>query len=151
MPSEFTQRRTVEFAETDMAGIVHFANFFRWMESAEHAFFRSLGLSVHDRSDGAMSGWARVHAECDYSAPVHYQDELEVRVLVREKRPSAITYVHVFTRVEPGPRTEVARGSITAVRVARAPGEERMKAVPMSAEIARLIEVASDEELDPAN
>ncbi|NBV85427.1 MAG: acyl-CoA thioesterase, partial [Verrucomicrobia bacterium] len=34
MSFEFVQQRRVEFAETDMAGIVHFANFFRWMESA---------------------------------------------------------------------------------------------------------------------
>ena len=38
--------RTVEFSETDMAGIVHYSNFFRYMESAEHAFFRALGFSV---------------------------------------------------------------------------------------------------------
>ena len=47
MGFDFTHQRQVEFAETDMAGIVHFANFFRWMESAEHAFLRSLGHSVH--------------------------------------------------------------------------------------------------------
>jgi len=29
-----------------MAGVVHFSNYFRWMEIVEHAFFRSLGLSV---------------------------------------------------------------------------------------------------------
>ena len=28
MPSEFAISRTVEFAETDMAGIMHFSNFF---------------------------------------------------------------------------------------------------------------------------
>ena len=28
-----------------MAGIVHFANFYRWMEETEHEYFRSLGLS----------------------------------------------------------------------------------------------------------
>ncbi|MDB6148705.1 MAG: thioesterase superfamily protein, partial [Chthoniobacter sp.] len=38
MPYEFKLLRRVEFAETDMAGIVHFSNFFRMMEAAEHAF-----------------------------------------------------------------------------------------------------------------
>ena len=46
MPYEFKLTRRVEFAETDMAGIVHFANFFRMMEAAEHAFFRSVGFSI---------------------------------------------------------------------------------------------------------
>ena len=46
---EFKLTRRIEFAETDMAGIVHFANFFRMMEATEHAFFRSLGF-FHPRS-----------------------------------------------------------------------------------------------------
>ena len=40
MPYEFKLTRQVEFSETDMAGIAHFTNFFRFMEAAEHAFFR---------------------------------------------------------------------------------------------------------------
>lgn len=42
----FTWNRRVEFAETDAAGIVHFSSFFLYMEQAEHALFRSLGLSI---------------------------------------------------------------------------------------------------------
>ena len=54
------RQRTVEFAETDMAGIVHFSNFFRWMEATEHAFFRSLGFTLHHQElEGRMHGWAR--------------------------------------------------------------------------------------------
>ena len=39
----FTTTRRVEFGDTDMAGIMHFANFFRFMERTEHAFLRTLG------------------------------------------------------------------------------------------------------------
>ena len=46
MPTEFSIPRRVQFSETDMAGIAHFSNFFRMMEEVEHAFFRSVGLSV---------------------------------------------------------------------------------------------------------
>ena len=64
MAYEFRILRRVEFSETDMAGIVHYSNFFRYMESAEHAFFRSLGLSVVDRPEhapeGERVGWPRV-------------------------------------------------------------------------------------------
>ena len=35
MTYEFHNQHRVEFAETDMAGIVHFSNFFRYMEMAE--------------------------------------------------------------------------------------------------------------------
>ena len=46
MPYEFKVQRRVEFSETDMAGIMHYSNFFRFMETAEHAFYRDLGHSV---------------------------------------------------------------------------------------------------------
>ena len=68
MPYEFIFSRRVEFAETDMAGIVHFANFYRMMENAEHAFFRSLGFSVHDEFDGQTIGWPRVSASRNTAA-----------------------------------------------------------------------------------
>ena len=41
MTTAFHTTRRVEFADTDMAGIVHFASFFRFMESAEHDFLRT--------------------------------------------------------------------------------------------------------------
>ena len=45
MAHEFKLTRRIEFFETDLAGIVHFSNFYRMMESTEHAFFRSLQLA----------------------------------------------------------------------------------------------------------
>ena len=50
MTAQFVTTRRVEFADTDMAGIIHFANYYRYMEEAEHTFIRSLGLSVGDRA-----------------------------------------------------------------------------------------------------
>ena len=40
MATPFRVTRRVEFHETDMAGIVHFSNFFRYMEFAEVEFLR---------------------------------------------------------------------------------------------------------------
>src|SRR5215831_6794970 len=56
MPEPFRTQRRVEFADTDMAGIVHFANFFRYMEAAEVEFLRSRGLSVAMIWDGQKIG-----------------------------------------------------------------------------------------------
>ena len=46
MSKPFRVSRRVEFCDTDMAGIIHFSNFFRYMEFAEVAFLRARGLSV---------------------------------------------------------------------------------------------------------
>jgi acyl-CoA thioester hydrolase len=64
MAHRFTCTERVQFSDTDMAGIVHFSNFFRYMERVEHGFFRSLGFSIVDPPvEGAERvGWPRVHA-----------------------------------------------------------------------------------------
>ena len=41
MSDPFRTTRRVEFGDTDMAGMVHFANFFRFMEAAEVEFLRA--------------------------------------------------------------------------------------------------------------
>ena len=64
MACEFKLRRQVEFSDTDMAGIMHFSNFFRFMEAAEHAFFRSLGFSIHTAPSSPEPGQGRTH-ECE--------------------------------------------------------------------------------------
>ena len=103
MPYEFQITRRVEFSETDLAGIMHFSNFFRFMESAEHAFFRSLGFSVarvpqraggvpaarprrmrlrrpaalRGRSAGSAAGGAKGPAQPDLPIPVLAPERLE--------------------------------------------------------------------------
>ena len=141
MAHRFTCERRVEFSDTDMAGIVHFANFFRFMESAEHAFFRSLGFVLHEHADGHVRGFARVHADCDYLRPLHYPDLVRIELAVREKTESSLAYDFVFFDERGGERP-VARGSLKVVHVARGPKDERLRAAPMPLEVFEKIAVA---------
>lgn len=110
MAWEFRATRRVEFSETDLAGIVHFSNFFRYMETVEHAFWRSLGSSIIMTQFDPPLGMPRVHASCDYRRPARFEDLLEMRLLVTEKRPRSLSYQIRFRRLEPGPVEEIARG-----------------------------------------
>ena len=78
----FRYRRRVEFAETDLAGIAHFAMLFRYMEEAEHALWRAAGLSI--AKSGENVGWPRVAASLDFKAPLHFEDEFEVVVTIEK-------------------------------------------------------------------
>ena len=93
MSAQFVTHRRVEFSDTDMAGIIHFTNYYRYMEQAEHDFFRSLGLSIMQHSsDGSVIGWPRVSAKCRFEKPAKYEDLLEVRLNVARKGVKSLTY-----------------------------------------------------------
>ena len=111
MPWEFQFTRRVEFSETDMAGIMHFSNFFRFMEATETAFMRSLGLSVLLQKSGLNFCLPRVHADCDYVAPLRFEDEVLVRLLVEKKGTRSVTYQFRFYKANEA--REVARGRVT--------------------------------------
>ena len=118
MPEDFSFERRVEFCETDAAGIVHFSSFILYMEQAEHALLRSLGLSVassvtskpKSSSMGVLS-WPRVRVECDFHVPARFEDILLIRVQVSSLGRKSVTFGHrIFSDT-----FEIATGSITSV------------------------------------
>lgn len=112
--------RRVEFCETDMAGIVHFSNFYKWMEQAEHAFFRSLGLTiVRHLPDGSTLGWPRVSAQCRFEAPACYEDLIDVLLTVQRVGVKSLTYDVVFSIAD----RVIARGSMKTVCCVVHPGQ----------------------------
>ena len=148
MAYEFKATRQVQFSETDMAGLMHFSNFFRFMETAEHGFYRSLGFSVVDKARHPRLGWPRVHAACDYKKPLHFEDMVEIHLLVAELRTKAVRYVFVFRKLNETPVVEVARGEMVIVCVQHFP-DGRIASAPIPPEIAEKIEVAPRELISP--
>ena len=111
MSIHFSITHRVQFSETDLAGIMHFSNFFKMMEEVEHAFFRSVGLSVSMQHDDIHIGWPRVSATCDFSGPVRFEDEVECRMKVLRVGEKSFTYEVEFLvkgkRVAVGKTTSV--------------------------------------------
>jgi acyl-CoA thioester hydrolase len=72
--------------DTDAGGRIHFTAVFRWVEAAEVALMRRLGL---------MEGWGdfpRRHVEADYLKVLVFEDEVEVRLRVDRVGSTSITY-----------------------------------------------------------
>ncbi len=112
MPTPFHTTRRVEFADTDMVGLVHFSNFFRYMEAAEVEFLRSLGLSVAPvEVDGQRISFPRRSAACEFVGPARFGDLLDVEVRAEKVGRTSVTYAFLFSHSG----NPVARGSITAV------------------------------------
>jgi len=143
-------RRRVEFAETDLAGIMHFSNFFRFMEATEHAFYRSLGFSVHEfrpEPAGPRIGWPRVHAEADYRLPLAFEEEVEIELLVQEIRRKTIRYLFRFWKDPEGDRRLAATGIFVVVCVEFTGVGGRMGAVDIPPTIRDKIRPAPVQEL----
>src|SRR4051794_41932274 len=98
MASPFIYSRIVQFAETDLAGIAHFANFFRWMEEAEHAYFRSVGLSVRTEYQEMEIGWPRVSTSCDFIVPARFEDQVQIEVRIAKMGEKSISWEMEFSR-----------------------------------------------------
>ncbi len=111
MPEVFKTQRRVEFRDTDMAGIAHFSNFFVYMEQAEHAMLRSLGLGVICELEGKEISFPRVNAECNYLNAIRFEELIDIHVSVLKIGTKSLTYGFDFFRDD----TPVAQGSITVV------------------------------------
>ena len=111
MVDGFRMTSRVQFAETDLAGVLHFANYFRMMEEVEHAFWRSFGMCVICAEGDRTLSWPRVAVACEYFEPARFEDELELRLIVTHVGQRSVGYEIEFSR--DGRR--IALGKVTAV------------------------------------
>lgn len=120
-----------------MAGQVHFANFFRYMEEAEHAIWRRAGMRI--AAEGRTHQWPRISAQCDFKSRLRVDDEFEVRTEMAKVTNRTIQWSHTMIKGD----TLVAQGTVTAVCV-QLQADGTFKAVAIPAEIlARLREATS--------
>ncbi len=101
----------VAFGDTDASGWMHFTNVFKYAEAAEHAFLRSRGVLVFDRTRG---GWPRVKVGCDFKRPLLGGDRVELLLAIASLGTSSVTWdfeiVNALGEI-------AASGSMTTVRV----------------------------------
>jgi acyl-CoA thioester hydrolase len=87
----------VIFGDTDQMGVVYYANYLRYFESARAAYWRDLGKSYRD-----LEAWGValpvVEAHCNYRRSAHYEDLLVVDVGVSEVRGASLRFVYRVLR-----------------------------------------------------
>jgi YbgC/YbaW family acyl-CoA thioester hydrolase len=125
----------VQYYEVDSAGIVHFSTFFRYMEEAEHALWRAVGLSI--APPDSPIGWPRVAAAFEYRNPLRFEDEFEITIRIAAITVKTIRYDCLLSRGD----TRIATGTLTIACVSKRPGEP-MRAIPIPPEIADRFEAA---------
>jgi len=100
----YRHRLAVRFRDCDAMGHVNHAVYFTYLEQCRLTFWRDV--------TGAASPHTRViiaRAECDYRAPAHFGDELEVRVRVGDIGRSSFTLEYEIATVPDGRQVATGR------------------------------------------
>jgi YbgC/YbaW family acyl-CoA thioester hydrolase len=139
MSYDYTLQKRIEFSETDSAGLLHFSNFFRFMEMAEHAWLRSVNIEVMTDGIETRRGWPKVHAECDYHQPVYYGDLIQINLTIVKKTLRTIHYQFCFIKTNISPHLEVATGKLIVAYVIWEGRSNQLQAIPIPEEITLII------------
>ena len=138
MDFPFAHRQRVRFGETDLQGVVYYANYLLFAEIGRIAYLRELGI-VYDRDMLAHGvdftiGEARVR----YQAPLRFDDEYDIKVRVGEIRHSSWTFEYAIDRADGLHCADVSTIQVmvdrTSGRATRIPAE--LKQILESAKVA---------------
>lgn len=116
----FAHRQRVRFGETDMQGVVYYANYLLFAEVGRVAYLRQLGIDYTRDLLAQGVDFTIGEASVRYQAPLRFDDEYDIRVRVGEIRNSSWTFEYAFDRAD-GQRC--ATGSTVQVVLDRATGK----------------------------
>ena len=87
----------VYYEDTDLAGIVYYANYLKFIERARSEMVRAAGIDqIAMKAAGQVFAVARL--EDDYRAPAKFDDELIVETSVTKTTPARLTLQQVVSR-----------------------------------------------------
>jgi 1,4-dihydroxy-2-naphthoyl-CoA hydrolase len=78
----FVHKITAHVHDTDAAGVIYFANFYRMIHMAYEEFMESIGFSIKYFLDEAACLPLIVHSQADYKKPIRTGDRLNVELRV---------------------------------------------------------------------
>ena len=80
----FVHNLTAQVHDTDAAGVIYFANFYRMAHTAYEAFMESIGYSIRYFLDQAPGLPLIVHSEADYKKPIRTGDKLRIELTIEK-------------------------------------------------------------------
>jgi len=80
----FSHQLTAQVHDTDAAGVIYFANFYRMAHTTYEAFMESIGFSIRYFLDKAPCLPLIVHSEADYKKPIRTGDKLDIQLKIEK-------------------------------------------------------------------
>lgn len=106
-PFRFAVRQRVRFNETDMQGVVYYANYLVYAEVARAAYLKHLGLRYRELLEGGLD-FTIGEASLRYHAPLRYDDEFDIRVRVGDVRRVSWSFDYAVDRADGTRSAEVS-------------------------------------------
>jgi len=116
----------VYYEDTDMGGVVYYANYLRYIERARSEWVRTLGIDQNAMRESGIV-WVVRRVEADYLTASKFEDDLVVETTMAKVTPARLVMDQVVRRGE----TVVFRARVTAAcmnaagRPVRLPAEIR--------------------------
>ncbi len=107
----------VYYEDTDLAGIVYYANYLRFIERARTEWVRGLGIDQTRLKAGEGIVFAVRRIEADYLAPARFDDMIEVRTA-----PRAVTGARIVLGQDIWRGTDALFASVVTLAALRGDG-----------------------------
>lgn len=96
-----TVEEKVRFVETDMMGVVHHSNYFRWFEMGRVEYLRQAGVFLTElMADGIV--FPITHVDCQYRASAKFDDIILIEIILEEVSPVKMVFTYKVVRKEDG-------------------------------------------------
>ena len=106
----FSTRITVNFGDTDPAGLVYFPNIFHFCHIAMERFFQEVcGVSYSKLTGEQHVGFPTVQIDGEFTIPLRYGDEIEITMTVSKVGTKSISLSYKVTNSEGLPCAEVSQ------------------------------------------
>jgi acyl-CoA thioester hydrolase len=96
----FAYRQRVRFGETDLQGVVYYANYLLFAEVGRVAYLRELGVVYERDLLGRGVDFTIGEARVRYHAPLRFDDEYDIKLRVGEIRHSSWTFEYAIDRAD---------------------------------------------------
>ncbi len=106
----FSTRITINFGDTDPAGLVYFPNIFHYCHIAMERFFQEVcGVSYSKLTGEQHVGFPTARIDGEFTIPLRYGDEIDITMTVLKVGTKSLALSYKVTNSEGLPCAEVSQ------------------------------------------
>lgn len=93
----YSAKFNVRFYETDMMGIAHHSNHFRWFENARVEYLRHIGITLGSMMDEDVV-FPIMNVSCHYNEPARFDDVIRIETYLTKLTRAQMVFKYRMVR-----------------------------------------------------